>query len=149
MKASEAIAAADELVANPFSTAIKIRELNNIEQRIRIDVLGEYPDDVSPISAHTVNTAYLRLDDRYAEVYISWLKTRYYWLMGEYDIYQNEKAMFEAEWNRWYADVCNEMYTGSGASEYISASGEEESGSTPDVVPGVTPDDEDPDDEEP
>lgn len=113
MKASEAIEAADQLCANPFSQSVKIRELNAIEQRIRIDVLGEYPDDVSPISSQNMNTEYLTLDDRYGEVYISWLKTRYYWLMGEYDIYQNEKAMFEAEWNRWYADVCNEAHRGS------------------------------------
>lgn len=113
MKASEAIAAADQLCANPFSQSVKLRELNAIEQRIRIDVLGEDPEDVTPISSYTVDTAYLTLDDRYGEVYISWLKTRYYWLMGEYDVYQNEKAGFEAEWNRWYADVCNELHTGS------------------------------------
>lgn len=118
MKANEAIATADTLCPNPFSTAQKLRELNQIEYRIRVDVLGEDPEEVLPITEEELDTTELTLEDRYTDVYVCWLKSRYYWLMGEYDVYQNEKAMFEAEWNRWAADVCQTMYEGSCGGEY-------------------------------
>ena len=113
MKAGEAITLANTLVPNPFQTAYQVRLLNQIEQRVQIDVLGVDPDDYEPIVAADINTTDLELDDRYTDVYICWLKSRYYWAMGEYEIYQNEKAMFEAEWNRWVADVGNTSHTGS------------------------------------
>ena len=118
MKAAEAISAADELCPNPFSEEQKLRELNRIECRIRVDILGEDPAEVLPIEQESIAESSLTLEDRYSDIYICWLKAKYYWLMGEYDIYQNEKAMFEAEWRRWVADVANEQYTGSCGKEY-------------------------------
>ena len=118
MKASEAIAAADELVPNPFSEAQKLRWLNQIEFRVRVDAMLEDPETVTPISEQEEDTADLTLEDRYQEVYISWMKSMYYWHMGEYDVYQNEKAMFEAEWLRFERDLCEALHVGTGGSEH-------------------------------
>lgn len=118
MKASEAIAAADALVPNPFSDAQKLRWMNQIEYRVRVDAKLEDPADVDPILAEDVSTTDLTLEDRYQEVYISWMKSMYYWHMGEYDVYQNEKAMFEAEWLRFERDLCEALHVGTGGPEH-------------------------------
>ena len=32
--------------------------------------------------------------------------------MGEYEVYQNEKAMFDSAWNRWLLYLCRTERTG-------------------------------------
>ena len=145
MKASEAIALADELCPNPFSSAYKLRLLNQIEYRVRIDILKEDPAEVEPIVQADLATTDLTLHDRYTEIYIGWLKAKYYWAMGEYDIYQNEKAMFKAEWDRWVRDICDERHAGSGAPEYVYPAFEEATEDDADEDPDDS--EEDPEDE--
>lgn len=109
---------ADELVPNVFSAGVKLFEYNRLEQRIRVDILGEDPDDVETVSEADMDTAALTLADRYQDVYLYWMKSMYYWHMGEAEAYENEKAMFDAAWLRWERDVCDEFHQGSGATEY-------------------------------
>lgn len=117
MKVSELIALADGLAANPFDTTVKLFEFNRLEARIRVDVLKEDPDDVEPVTAADAATTDLTLADRYHDVYLFWMKSMFYWHMGEHELYQNEKAMFDAAWTRWERDVCNQLHRGSCAPE--------------------------------
>ena len=55
MKASELIELADELVENPFSTTVKLHLVNEIETRIRTQVLLQEPDDALKIALATRN----------------------------------------------------------------------------------------------
>ncbi len=48
----------------------------------------------------------LALEERYRDVYVCWMVAMYYWHMGEYEEYQNKKAMFDAAWTRFERDVC-------------------------------------------
>ena len=57
MLAKEVIELADELAPNVFSTEVKLFELNRLEQRIRVDILLENPNDVAPITADDLTAA--------------------------------------------------------------------------------------------
>lgn len=48
----------------------------------------------------------LALEERYRDVYVFWLISMYYYHMGEYEEYQNKKAMFDDVWVRFERDVC-------------------------------------------
>ena len=48
----------------------------------------------------------------YDELYVRWMIAQYYWYMGEYEVYQNEKAMFDSAWNRWLLYLCRTERTG-------------------------------------
>lgn len=117
MTAAQILSMADELVPNPFSTQIKLFLFNQIEQRIRIDTLGEAPETVQTVTADSMTTSTCRLDERYLDVYLCWLKAQLYWNMGEYDVYENERAMFEAAWDRFERDVCYAEHMGTGGPE--------------------------------
>ena len=118
MTAGALIAMADELAPNAFSQSVKVMELNRIENRVRLDVLLQDPDEVEPIRAEELNTTSLVLGENYRDVYLFWMKATYYFHMGEYDTYQNEKAMFEAAWLRLCRDECEAHHQGTGYSEY-------------------------------
>ncbi len=51
----------------------------------------------------------LALEERYRDVYVFWMVSMYYYHMGEYEEYQNKKAMFEAVWTRFERDVCTAL----------------------------------------
>ena len=196
MTVHEIITLADELAPNVFSDAVKIFEINRLEARIRVDILGEDPADVTPfdesvLAADTTSLSIgsgriddpdpggddngggweitdptnppstgegddptpgwdsgggtedpdptggddsggtedpeptggddsggtdgeepepipgtLALGERYRDVYLYWMISMYYYHMGEYEEYQNKKAMFEAAWIRFERDVC-------------------------------------------
>lgn len=172
MTAYEVITRADELAPNVFSDAVKAEELDRLEQRIRVDILGQDPALTPHITAEDLTPAQengalldlsqrddedpggdeienpgtgqetgegdppgegsgsgtgddsgsgtgddpgdedeepagtLALDLRYRDVYVFWMISMYYYHMGEYEEYQNKKAMFEAAWIRFERDVC-------------------------------------------
>ena len=51
-------------------------------------------------------------------MYLAWMKTQLYWAMGEYETYENEKAMFEYEWSELAAYICQKRHEGSCGREY-------------------------------
>ena len=65
-------------------------------------------------SGETQEPGQLVLAERYRDVYLFWMKAMYYWHMGEYETYQNEKAMFDEAWARLELDVCFERHMGTG-----------------------------------
>lgn len=118
MKASAIITMADELCPNVFSTAVKVMELNRIENRVRLDVLLQDPEDVDQIAAAALTTTDMALGDNYQDVYVLWMICMYYYHMGEYEEYQNKKAMFEGAWTRLNRDECYRHHEGTGGPEY-------------------------------
>ena len=60
---------------------------------------GDASEDETPAGT-------LALEERYRDVYVCWMVAMYYWHMGEYEEYQNKKAMFDAAWTRFERDVC-------------------------------------------
>lgn len=116
MTVTELVGLADELVPNVFSDRVKLFELNRLEKRVRVDILEEGADCVVPIEE--IDDTELTLDSTYQDVYLCWMKSMYYWHMGEYELYENEKAMFEEAWERFVRDVCYARHQGTGGSEY-------------------------------
>ena len=120
MTANAVITLADEIAPNAFSNAVKLLELNRIENRVRLDVLLEDPDDVEQIESTELATHDMSLPESHCDVYVQYLASMYYWRMGEYELYQNEKAMFEEAWTRLCRDVCYECHQGTGGPEYVT-----------------------------
>ncbi len=123
MKVSELIAMADELVPNPFSDTVKLHLINEIERRIQLEVRKVDEEDLALVTAATLSTADLFESDRDA-MYLAWMKAMYYWNMGEYDTYENERAMYNALWEEYLRDVCDRDHQGSCGREYVYGSSE-------------------------
>lgn len=124
MTAYEVITLADELAPNVFSNAVKLFELNRLERRIWVDILGQEPEDLTPISAANLEDAsgesgVLTLEERYRDVYVFWMISMYYYHMGEYEEFANKKAAFDEAWKRFERDVCEAWHQGTGRPEYL------------------------------
>lgn len=108
MTATELIEQIDELVPNPFSEAAKLALVNEIEGKLQTELLLIPARDVTVIAAADADSAELLLPPARAPLYLAWMRSMIYWMMGEYEIYENEKAMFNAEWEWAMRDACIE-----------------------------------------
>lgn len=106
MTATDLINRADEMVPNQFLTATKLGLVNEIECKIQTELLLIPARDVTVIAAADASTAELLLSPAREPLYLAWMRSMLYWLMGEYEIYENEKSMFDAEWERVMRDEC-------------------------------------------
>ena len=122
--ASELVALADELCANPFSSKFKAFLVNEIERQIHVQVLLEAPEDILALRVDTDAHASADMATQSLSVsgwdqgYLSWMLASYYWYMGEYDTYDNEKAMFDQRLAELVHTVAEREHRGCGASEY-------------------------------
>ena len=112
MTIQEALDKTDELKPNMMSRPMKINFLQELDQQIyeeillthkhepAEEVLPEYSDDSDPGTV-------LLVPDRYAKVYVYWLMCQIDWQQREMDMYNNDRAHYEAAyaemqdwWNR-------------------------------------------------
>jgi hypothetical protein len=111
------LALADELVPNPFSDNVKLLWLNQIAREVEIDLFLGDPEEFEEITAQTLSTREIPEHTR-PEMYVAWMKAMYYWAMGEYEIYQNEKAMFESLRSDLAGRLCELYHVGTGGPEH-------------------------------
>lgn len=114
MKVSELIALADELAPNPFSATVKLGLVNELQAKIQMDVFLVEAKDVDMVASADAATTELLLPEARNSLYLAWMRAKYYWLMGEYEIYQNEKALFDDEWDALVRDECERCHRGTG-----------------------------------
>lgn len=114
MTAGALITLMNELVPNVFSDDVKMDLINEIEAKIQMQVFLQDAKDVELIATADKATAVLCLPDARKSLYVAWMRAKLYWYMGEYDVYQNEKAMFEAEWDELVRDECEREHRGTG-----------------------------------
>lgn len=113
MTIAELIGIADELVENPFSTGVKLMLVNEIEGRIQHDLFQMAPDQVVTYTQDDITAeTELVIGTPWNQVYLTWMKSMYYWHMAEYDSYQNEREMFNNEWIRLSRTVSEHEYFG-------------------------------------
>lgn len=114
MTANELIALADELVPNQYSDAVKLGLVNEIQQKIQMEIFLVDARDVTTLSSQEADTEPLLLPEARRSLYLAWMRAMLYWYMGEYEVYQNEKAMFDREWNALMMDECERAHRGTG-----------------------------------
>lgn len=114
MTVKDLIDAVDELVENPFSTAVKLRLVNELQGKIQMEVFLVDAKDVEAVDIDDIETEELMLPEARVSLYIAWMRAMLYWYMGEYDVYQNEKAVFDADWNDLVRDECERAHRGTG-----------------------------------
>ena len=105
MTVAELMALADELAANALSMDVKLFELNRLEQRIRVDTLGQDSEELTPYTQEEPE-AELYLEERYRDVYLYWITSMIFFHQREMEDYENQRAMFEAAWSRFERDCC-------------------------------------------
>ena len=108
MTVAELMALADELAANALSMDVKLFELNRLEQRISVDVLGLDQAELTPYTQEEPE-AELTLEDRFQDVYLYWLTSMIFFHQREMEDYENQRAMFEEAWTRFEREACMEM----------------------------------------
>ena len=89
MTATDLIEQIDELVPNPFSEAAKLALVNEIEGKLQTEMLLIPARDVTVIAAADADSAELLLPPARAPLYLAWMRSMIYWMMGEYEIYEN------------------------------------------------------------
>ena len=102
MTIAELIGLVDGLVQDvPFEDDVKLLLVNQVEGLIQHDCFRMDPADVAEYTAQDVSAGTeLLLGAPFSEIYVAWMKAMYYRHMGEYNSYENEKAMFDNEWER-------------------------------------------------
>ncbi len=108
MTLQEAIAMADELKPNAFSTQTKVAWINALEGRIALSVFLMSEEDTEQLhySTDDLDTALL-VKPPYDDIYELWLEAKIDYANGEYDKYQNTMAEYNAhygEFVRWFAE---------------------------------------------
>ncbi len=108
MTIQEAVAMADELKPNAFSTATKIAWLNALEGRIALCVFLMSEADAEQLH-YTADdlTRTLLVKPPYDDIYELWLEAKIDYANGEYDKYQNTMAEYNAhygEFVRYFAE---------------------------------------------
>lgn len=110
------IQAADALAPNVFSDAQKLGIFNELERRVRLDMRLEDPEEYREITAEDWEEEELAEPLR-APMYLAWMKAWYYFYMGEYDTYQNEKAMYDHLEEDYLGELCRRYHQGTGGPE--------------------------------
>ena len=105
MTVAELMALADALATNALPMDIKLFELNRLEQRIRVDTLGQDPEELAPYPQEEPE-AELYLEERYRDVYLYWITSMIFFHQREMEDYENQRAMFETAWSRFERDCC-------------------------------------------
>ena len=106
MTVNEAIAAADAVKPNAYDSAAKLRWLNEVEGRVRVQIHLTDPEDLTPYALPADGTEALLAPAPFDKLYPAYLEAMIDYANGEYDRYQATAAMFNqcfAEYMRWYA----------------------------------------------
>ena len=109
MTLNEAIAAADAIKPNAFSSADKVRLINEVEGMVQTEVflfaseqvITYTTDDLVPAGKITLLVA-----PPHDKLYVAYLVAMIDFMNNEYDKYQNTVAMFNAhyrEFKKWFA----------------------------------------------
>lgn len=109
MTLQEAINYVDEVKPNAFSTAVKVRWINQIEGRLVLEIFLMSTEEAAELEYGTSAAELakkLLVDNPYDDVYTWWLQAQIDLANGEYDRAQNTMAMFNSAWStflRWFA----------------------------------------------
>lgn len=109
MMLQKAIDYVDEVKPNAFSTAVKVRWINQIEGRLALEIFLMSTEEAAELEYGTSAEELakkLLVDNPYDDVYTWWLQAQIDLANGEYDRAQNTMAMFNSAWStflRWFA----------------------------------------------
>jgi len=99
MKISEAISQAQELTGQVVSTARLVGWLSELDGKIALTFFRE--DEWTPYDPTDLTTDLL-IPQPWDGLYRHWLAAMTYFSNGEYDRYENERAMFEVALKEYY-----------------------------------------------
>ena len=96
MTAEQAIARADRLRPNVFSTSDKLLWLAGLDEKIRREILSGYEQPEDSGGLREDGERPLLVAAPYDELYIHYLNAQMDYANGEFDRFNNANAMFEA-----------------------------------------------------
>jgi hypothetical protein len=114
MKLTALLTLCDSWVENNIPDEAKLFMINQIEGRVQVEGMRLDPSEIVQYAASDLEDEDLELlvPVPYDDLYVRWMIAQYYWYMGEYEVYQNEKAMFDSAWSRWLLYLCRTEHTG-------------------------------------
>lgn len=106
--------ATDWVEDDKITDRVRLYFINQIEGMIQTELLQTDPNEIRKYTADDLSgSTELLVSDPHTDVYVTWMVAMAYWYAGEYDIYQNEKAMFDAAWYRLAAMIAERDHGGS------------------------------------
>ena len=128
MKPTEAIRTADQMRPNMMSDELKLRFLNEVEARVHGEIImkcehtaaqevcpvytlpeddseEEESDELSESSEEEDSETEepdMLVPDKYAMMYVYWLESRIDEQNQEYEKLNNDRALFDVEWNNFF-----------------------------------------------
>lgn len=108
MKIKKLFRYVDSVKPNAFSDEDKLVWLNEIEDRVQLDVMLRWPGEVVQYSLPEDEETELLLEPPHTAVYRYWLQAMIDFENGEYDKYQNTSEMYNEAWNTfvaWFAET--------------------------------------------
>jgi len=119
MKPTEAIQTADQMKPNMMSDELKIRFLNEIEARVHGEIIMkcEHTAEQEECPVYTLPDPGdtdpdpepdMLVPDKYAMMYVYWLESRIDELNQEASKFNNDRTLFEVEWNNFFDSYIQE-----------------------------------------
>lgn len=106
MTIAEAIERADMIRPNKWPAALKVRWLSELDGRLALDVFHMAPEDAAPFSGYE-GTETLLVDPPYDDIYPLWLQAKIDEANGEYEKYQNSRALYDGAYTDFLAWFLN------------------------------------------
>lgn len=107
MRVRDAIALADELKPNAFSSAAKVLWLSEVEGMVQTSVFQLAPEEVISYTWERDADTELLVLPPHDKLYVEYLAARIDYANGEYDKYANTMQMFNAFWAEFVAWFAN------------------------------------------
>lgn len=92
MTYQEAISTVDQLKPNTFDTELKVSWLDNLEERIRTQIINTHINSTETITGDKTN---LIAPAPYDEMYLRWLEAMIDYNNGDYDRFNNATILFD------------------------------------------------------
>ena len=84
----------DSLMPNGLDRSVKLRLLGEIEGKVRVELLGGYPEETEVFGGDTPDTTELTVPHPYDQLYLLYIMTMLDYIAGDTARYENSAAMF-------------------------------------------------------
>ena len=84
----------DSLVPNGLDRSVKLRLLGEIEGKVRVELLGGYPEETEVFGGDTPDTTELTVPHPYDQLYWTYMIAMMEYMRGDVIRYENAAALF-------------------------------------------------------
>lgn len=91
----------DAMAPNGVASSVKLRFLGEIEGKVKVELLGEMPEDSRPFDQYTAETTELCVPHPYDQLYWLYVMAMMDYVNGDLARYENSAALFNIAYQNY------------------------------------------------